>query len=97
MELSSSAALGGGRHFEVVWGRTGSHMLGISSMGLYNTGKEVDRRKCVKSSREKGQMHWRRKWQPTPVFLPEKIPWTEEPGGLQIHRVGKKKKKSDTT
>ena len=20
---------------------------------------------------------WRRKWQPTPVFLPEKIPWTE--------------------
>ena len=26
---------------------------------------------------------WRRKWQPTPVFLPGKIPWTEEPGGLQ--------------
>ena len=26
---------------------------------------------------------WRRKWQPTPVFLPEKIPWTEEPGRLQ--------------
>ena len=26
---------------------------------------------------------WRRKWQPTPVFLPEKIPWTEELGGLQ--------------
>ena len=27
---------------------------------------------------------WRRKWQPTPVFLPgELIPWTEEPGGLQ--------------
>ena len=24
---------------------------------------------------------WRRKWQPTPVFLPEKIPWTEEPAG----------------
>ena len=23
------------------------------------------------------------KWQPTPVFLPGKIPWTEEPGGLQ--------------
>ena len=32
-----------------------------------------------------------RKWQPTPVFLPEKIPWTEEPGGLQSkvsQRVG---------
>ena len=25
----------------------------------------------------------RRKWQPTPVFLPRKIPWTEESGGLQ--------------
>ena len=24
---------------------------------------------------------WRRKWQPTPVFFPEKIPWTEEPHG----------------
>ena len=34
---------------------------------------------------------WRRKWQPTPVFLPGEIPWTEEPGGLQSmgsHRVG---------
>ena len=26
---------------------------------------------------------WRRQWHPTPVFLPGKIPWTEEPGGLQ--------------
>ena len=26
---------------------------------------------------------WRRKWQPTPVFLPGEFPWTEEPGGLQ--------------
>ena len=25
----------------------------------------------------------KRKWQPTPVFLPGKILWTEEPGGLQ--------------
>ena len=25
----------------------------------------------------------RRAWQPTPVFLPVRIPWTEEPGGLQ--------------
>ena len=24
---------------------------------------------------------WRRKWQPTPVLLPENIPWMEEPGG----------------
>ena len=36
-------------------------------------------------------MHWRRKWQPTPVFLPEEIPGTGEPGGLPCmgsHRVG---------
>ena len=26
---------------------------------------------------------WRRKGQPTPVFLPGKIPWTEDPGRLQ--------------
>ena len=33
-------------------------------------------------------MHWRRKWQPTPVFLPE---GAVEPGGLLSmgsHRVG---------
>ena len=33
-------------------------------------------------------MHWRRKWQPTPVFLPGE--GTGEPGGLQSlgpHRV----------
>ena len=26
---------------------------------------------------------WRRKWQPTPVFLPGESPWTEESGELQ--------------
>ena len=26
---------------------------------------------------------WRRKWQPTPVFLAWKISWTEDPGRLQ--------------
>ena len=32
---------------------------------------------------------WRRKWLPTPVFLPGKIPWTEEPGllSLELQRV----------
>ena len=29
------------------------------------------------------QYNWRRKWQPTPVFLPGKSPWAEEPGRLQ--------------
>ena len=33
---------------------------------------------------------WRRKWQPTPVFLPGESPWTEEAGGLYIvHGVTK--------
>ena len=30
-----------------------------------------------------GKIPWRRKWQPTPVFLPGESPWAEEPGGLQ--------------
>ena len=35
-------------------------------------------------------MHWRRKWQPTPVFLPGESPGMAEPGGLLSmgsHRV----------
>ena len=38
-----------------------------------------------------GKTSWSRKWQPTPVFFPGKILWTEEPGGLQYlgsQRVG---------
>ena len=30
-----------------------------------------------------GKIPWRRKWQPTPVLLPGKIPWTEKPCKLQ--------------
>ena len=36
-------------------------------------------------------IHWRRKWQPTPVFLAWRIPGTGEPDGLLCmgsHRVG---------
>ena len=36
-------------------------------------------------------MHWRRKWQPTPVFLPGESLVLGEPGGLPSmgsHRVG---------
>ena len=35
-------------------------------------------------------MHWRRKWQPTPVFLPGEYPGMGDPGGLLSmgwHRV----------
>ena len=30
-----------------------------------------------------GKIPWRRKWQPTPVFLPGEFPWTEELRELQ--------------
>ena len=30
-----------------------------------------------------GKIPWLRAWQPTPVFLPGKSPWTEVPGRLQ--------------
>ena len=30
------------------------------------------------------KMPWRRKWQPTSSILAWRIPWTEEPGGLQF-------------
>ena len=29
-----------------------------------------------------GKSPWGRAWQPTPVFLPGELPWTEQPGGL---------------
>ena len=40
-----------------------------------------------------GKIPWRRAWQPTPMFLPGRIPWTEEPGGLQSMEL----KEWDTT
>ena len=53
--------------------------------------------KCLPTVRETrvrsliGKTPWRRKWQPTLVLLPRKIPWVEELGGLQSmgsQRVG---------
>ena len=45
---------------------------------------------CLRRRRERfgfnlwvGKIPWRRKWQPTLVFLPGKSPWIEGPGGLQ--------------
>ena len=41
-----------------------------------------------------GRFPWRRTWQPTAVFLPGEIPWTEDPGGgvggaATVHRSAK--------
>ena len=33
-----------------------------------------------------GKIPWNRNWQPTPVLLAWRIPWTEEPNGLQSMR-----------
>ena len=40
-----------------------------------------------------GRLPWRRKWQPTPVFLTGESPWAEEPGGLQS--VGSQRARHD--
>ena len=40
-----------------------------------------------------GKIPWSEARQPTPVFLPGKIPWTEEPGGLQSMKL----QESDTS
>ena len=39
--------------------------------------------------RDMGLILRRKKWQPTPVFLPRESPGTEEPGGL--HSIGSQK------
>ena len=43
-----------------------------------------------------GKIPRRREWLPTPVFLPGKIPWTEEPGGLQPMGVAKSQERLST-
>ena len=41
------------------------------------------RHKRLRSNPWVKKITWRRKWQPTPVLLPGKFPWTEKPGRLQ--------------
>ena len=44
-----------------------------------------------------GKIPWRREWQPTPVLLTGKIPWMEEPGGLQSMRSQSRTRLSNFT
>ena len=72
------------RHREQTYGHGGQEgegeMYEKSNMGAYITICKAD---CQ-------WKFWRRKWQPTPVFLSgESHPWTEKPGGLQC--VGSQK------
>ena len=58
----------------------------LQSMGSLRVGHD-----CATSLSLFTFMHWRRKWQPTPVFLPGKSLGWGEPGGLPSmgsHRVG---------
>ena len=58
---------------------------GLQSMGLLGVGHD-----SVTSLSLFTFMHWRRKWQPTPVLLAWRIPGTAEPGRLSSmgsHRV----------
>ena len=60
-----------------------THIFGVSavkSLPACNVRDSVGARGSVPGS---GRFPWRRKRQPTAVFLPGKSQWTEEPGGLQ--------------
>ena len=50
----------------------------------------VNQSDCFNHSKKPAlkKIPWRGKWQPTPVFLPGKSPWTKEPGGLQSVSMG---------
>ena len=77
---------------EDLWGPLWTMHLGVIHL---SRGRELPRCKepacqCRRRKRREFEPHpwvrkipWRRAFQPTPVFLPGRIPWTEEPGGLQ--------------
>ena len=59
---------------------------GLQSMGLLRVGHDWATSLSLFTF-----MHWRRKWQPTPVFLPWESQGMAKPGGLPsmgLHRVG---------
>ena len=71
-----------------------SHQIGISRpLGGFPSGTSGKESACqCRRLKRYGfnpwitNIPWRRKWQSIPVFLPGKIPWTEEPGRLQSMR-----------
>ena len=68
---------------------TESMEMNLSKLGELAASLVAKTVKCPPTMRETrfdswvGKIPWRKKWQPTPVLLPGKIPWAEEPGGLQ--------------
>ena len=63
--------------------------VGYSPKGLKETTEQLCT--CTTEAFKATGRIWRREWQPTPVFLAWRNPWTEEPGELQsigLQRVG---------
>ncbi|XP_042104873.1 C-type lectin domain family 5 member A isoform X3 [Ovis aries] len=50
-----------------------------STLAIVNTPEKLETDKSCGFSPWIGKIPWRRKWQPTPVFLLGESPWTEEP------------------
>ena len=69
-------------------GKKGREMANIKCLTLFvvhggSDGKESACHVGDLGSIPVGEIPWRRKWQPTPVFLPVESPWTEKPDRLQ--------------
>ena len=65
-----------------------------SGITSFEATRQCRRRRRCECDPWVGKIPWRRKWQPTPVFLAWIIPWTEEPGKLQS--MGSQKVRRDS-
>ena len=73
------------------------HMVILNHMGFLGGSVVKNASQCRSYRRGRfdpwgGKIPWKRKWHLTPVFLPGKFRWTEEPGGLQS--MGSQKSKT---
>ena len=66
------------------------NMINATDTGICYGASQVAQgyRICLQCRRRRldpwvGKIAWQKAWQPTPVFLPGKSPWAEEPGGLK--------------
>ena len=73
---------------EALWARTGGDICDLCPHLFSQT---LETKICLQCRFDPwvGKIPWRRKWQPTPVFLPGDIPWTEEPSRLQSMELQK--------
>ena len=87
---SQQARAMGDTHGEIYWiGQRGRLGFNIASDGKVTSRWLRQSRICLQCRRPRfdpwvGKIPWRRKWEPTPVFLPGKSQWTEEPAGCSL-------------